>query len=306
MFTAIAPEPTRAPRGFFDRSASEEQIALTPRDIDIFLILAERRFVSTKELQAIFGERIRHRLRPLFRHRYIDRPEAQRLYRRYRTGGGSNPGIYGLANRGAQVLRELQLLNDNGRDWSEQNRNLSPVTMMLSQPHEDTVAEVRMAFRRSAADKPDLRIGSVEDLTGGRSVRMLDTAERRIVPDLIEVIFKNEKANLLFVEVHRHTEPNRRFNTPELESIADKYERYLGYARTKANVRQFGVAGFRVLTVATGSDEQIDNIVSKAAEVTGGEGADRFLVTSLEQLRQGDAFGPAWKNAAGKLVSLAL
>ena len=89
MFTARAPRLSYS--SFYDPREPAGTIVITERDVEIFQYLAKCRFASTRELQAIFGLLVDRRLRELFRHRYIDRPDAQRLYRQYREGGGSNP-----------------------------------------------------------------------------------------------------------------------------------------------------------------------------------------------------------------------
>lgn len=307
MFTAEKKE--RSYTSFYDRPAPVAPIALTPRDIEIFQFLAEHRFASTRELQALFGQLIERRLRLLFRHRYIDRPDAQRPYRRYRDGGGSNAGIYALANRGANVLREHERLDDE-RDWSELNRKLSPTTLMLRQPHEDGIAEVRIAFKQAIAtlseERPNLRLRHADEVATGSAARVLQVpgGDRSIIPDDVLLLEEDDRRDALMEEFDRCSEPHRRFTWRDREYILDKYERYQKYARAKAYRAQFGAESFRVLTITTGSEERVSNLSKAAMEVIGGEGPNRFLATSLEKLMTTDPFDLLWMNAAGQDVRL--
>src|ERR1700750_2161701 len=81
----------------------EPGFVLTDRDRDILRELHRNRFMHTHQLQALFGARVRHRLTVLAKQRYIERPAAQWVWR-HREGGGSNPLVYALGNRGAHVL----------------------------------------------------------------------------------------------------------------------------------------------------------------------------------------------------------
>ena len=91
-----------------------------------------------------------------------------------------------------------------------------------------------------------------------------------------------------------------RYTQPELQSLKSKYEGYLSYARAKRHLEQFGVANFRVLTITTGGDRNLANIAKAAGDVTGTNGANRFLVARLDELSTVGLFSCRFVNAAGQ------
>ena len=124
------------------------------------------------------GEGIPRRLKRLWKHGYLDRPEAQRIWR-MRTGGGSKPLVYALANRGARALVKRGIDGAGKRDWTERNRDLSPSSSKL--PHELAVADVLVAFRRACAARPALRFLSREEPTSKTALAI--PSGRPLYPD---------------------------------------------------------------------------------------------------------------------------
>src|SRR5215207_1281576 len=98
------------------------ELVLTARDYAILCDLHDRRFMNTRQLQALYGANVDDRLKRLFLHGYIDRPKAQRVHR-LREGGGSYPLVYALANPGARALAMHERRPSATKlDWSETNR----------------------------------------------------------------------------------------------------------------------------------------------------------------------------------------
>jgi hypothetical protein len=156
--------PSIPARRRFVRYTPESELVLTARDLAVLCDLHDRRFMNARQLQTLYGANVPERLRYLFRHGYVDRPKAQRVFR-LRDGGGSRPLIYALANRGARAITELGLRNASRRDWSELNLGLSEFSTRI--PHELAVADVYVAFRRACASRSlDLLQG--EELARGR------------------------------------------------------------------------------------------------------------------------------------------
>ena len=154
------------------------------------------------------GEGIPRRLKRLWKHGYLDRPEAQRIWR-MRRGGGSKPLVYALANRGARALIKLGIDGAGKRDWTERNRDLSPSSSKL--PHELAVADVVVAFRRACAARPALRFLSREEPAGRTALAI--PSGKPLYPD---DTFRAPAHRLLagaepfFVEMDRGSEPNTR------------------------------------------------------------------------------------------------
>jgi hypothetical protein len=277
------------------------QIAITRRDLMVMLVLYENRFMNMRQLRAMFGGSLGgnfdYRIRMLFRAGYIARPRATRIWR-YRDGGGSNSGICTLTNKGAQALVAAQLIKPNRRDWDELNRELTGLSSKI--PHQLGVGDVRVAFNRAHKKRPTMRLAraSTEALLIPGSVKPLYS-------DWPFVLISGEESeSLFFLEFHTGSEPEERFGSPDLSHLSDKYERYLLYALAKQHVSQFGVPGFRVLTVITGGERMLENVVDTAARVTGDQGVNRFLATRLDDLLEGDPLELSWRNAANEPVRL--
>ena len=225
--------------------------------------------MTTPQLQAIYGERIDVRLKALFRHGFIDRPKAGRVFR-LREGGGSNPLPLALSTRGAKAHPRLGQGAARVPDYSELNGGLSNFSLFI--PHAVDVAEVYVAFRLAVLHHPNLRLVFTHELSPGQKARSLDIPGRKRsrVPDL-NLGIQDAKAaapSLFFIEMHRGTEPNERYAQPELQSLKAKYQDYLSYARAKRHIEQFGVTNFRVLTVTTGGEKNLSNIAKTAGEIT--------------------------------------
>jgi hypothetical protein len=293
--------PSAPTRRRFVRYAPESELVLTARDLSILCDLHDRRFMNTRQLQTLYGANVDERLRLLFRHGYVDRPKAQRVFR-LREGGGSRPLIYALANRGALAITELGLRDASRRDWSELNLGLSEFSTRI--PHELAVADVYVAFRRACASRA-LDLVQGEELARGRSARALDAPGegKPLFPDWVFAVARGgAEPCLFFVEADRGTMPNARLASPHIEHLAGKYERYLAYARAKGSLGQFGIANFRVLTVTDGGETKVGNVARAAHEVCGGVGAGRFLATSFAALEAQDAFDAAWLDASGRKI----
>src|SRR4051794_30610135 len=97
-----APPGRRKPR--FERAVERLSFQVTPRDEDIMRAIAQRRFLTSRHIQALVpgsAKGLLLRLHGLYHAGYIDRPRAQ-LDCYSKTG--SSPMVYALADRGARHL----------------------------------------------------------------------------------------------------------------------------------------------------------------------------------------------------------
>src|SRR3954453_22955726 len=147
---------------YYERPDEPPNAAITSRDLDILRELYEHRFVNSRQLCTLFGSATDRRLRTLWKAGYIDRPRATRLWR-MREGGGSQPGIYALTNRGAQALVAFGVINKNTRDFDELNRRLSGLSSKI--PHDLCVGDVRVAFKRTTSSDRMFRLAPAKALS---------------------------------------------------------------------------------------------------------------------------------------------
>jgi hypothetical protein len=291
---------------YYDRPDIAPEIVVTSRDVAVLWELYQNRFMTTQQMQMLFGVGVGRRIKRLFRAGLIDRPKQVGRVWRMREGGGSNSGLLALSDGGADVLAEKGLITRKERwRWSERNRALSPYSSKV--PHEIGLNDVRIAFRRASAARPGLRIAPTTEKAHGLSARALDVPghDELLYPDwLFFLVLEWAAESLFFVELHTGSEPQERFAQPDLSNLKGKYEGYTAYALTKRHLAQFGVNGFRVLTVITGGERMLENVVATAASVTGGQGDNRFLATRLDDLLAADPLELLWRNAAGEPVRL--
>src|SRR4029077_20043398 len=129
---------TRRPR--FKRVPVRPMI-LTPRDLDILRAVHRHRLLRSTHLMALSGgspQTTLRRLQLLFHHGYLDRPPMQLDW----YTQGSEPLVYALGNRGAEVLETEGVVRRGGIRWDTKNRNLSRVFLH----HTLAVSEVMVAF----------------------------------------------------------------------------------------------------------------------------------------------------------------
>ena len=288
----------------YERGTPAEGFAVTDRDVSILRDLADNRFMTTQQFQAVHGPRITARLKLLFRHGLIERPKAGRFWR-FREGGGSNALLLALAHQGAVVLAGRGYPEALARDWTELNRELSQFSPAI--PHILDLAAVKVAFRKAVNDVPRLELKQGFELVRELAL-MVPGRNRRLVPDWTITLGMADAAidpSLFFIEKDKGSEPNRRHGSPWLQSLVFKFSGYLAYGRARRHHRQFGLKNFRVLTIVDGGETKMANVARTAFEVTGGIGVERFLVTSSAELSQLGPLRCAWLNAAGQATFLA-
>src|SRR5436305_11420470 len=128
----------RRPR--FERAPVRPMI-LTPRDLAILRAVHRHRLVRSTYLVALSGgsqQATLRRLQLLFHHGYLDRPSMQLDW----YARGSEPLVYALGNRGAELLEAEGALRRGGIRWDTKNRNLSRVFLH----HTLMMAEIMIAF----------------------------------------------------------------------------------------------------------------------------------------------------------------
>ncbi len=271
----------------------------TVRQIDMLRELAEQRFITTDQFRRLYGvQRIFRDLKFLTDRGLIEQPKAQWVWRR-REGGGSKPRIHSLANPGAALLRKLKRSTQK-RDWAELNRNLTEAWFILHVPHELAIVDAHIAFRRGIAARPDHTL----ETAATRAISIPGRA-RSIFPD--RILIAGREGNLpvvLAIEVDRSTEPNVRRSHSDLSHLFEKFVAYHVYAHAGMPELEFGTPRFRVLTAIEGGEAKMRNVARTAYETSDGTAPDRFLVTSLASLREGDPFAIEWMNAAEERVRL--
>ena len=106
--------------------ARKDNIELTTRDAEILLALHKYRFLTTDHLMQLTSTQSRwgmnKRLRLLYDHKYIDRPQAQRAIFSH---ADKRPTVYALGNKGASLLStRFDMAMPPKVYWTEKNRRV--------------------------------------------------------------------------------------------------------------------------------------------------------------------------------------
>lgn len=309
------PNPqTRRPR--FER-APVRSMALTPRDLEILRAVHRHRLLRSTHLAALFGggtQAILRRLQLLFHHGYLDRPPMQLDW----YARGSEPFVYALGRRGAEILEAEGVVRRGGIRWDTKKRNISRVFLH----HTLAVAEVMVAFEVACRSREGVRLIFPDEVIAGAppETRRLRLPFRWQVevgwggkphrlglePDrLFGLRFEGQPENrqhvFFFLEADRGTMPVARNGLAQTSFL----RKLLAYQETWRQARHrvhFGIQNFRVLTVTT-NRERVGHLVEACRSLPGG-GSRLFLFTGQESPGREDILTHEWVNGRGEVVRL--
>ena len=310
------PQKTRRPR--FERAPIGGMI-LTPRDLEILRAVYRHRLLRSTHLLALAGgspQANLRRLQLLFHHGYLDRPAMQLDW----YARGSEPMVYALGNRGAEILEAEDRVRRGGVRWDTKNRNLSRVFLH----HTLAVAEVMVAFEVACRKREGVQLIQPEEVLAAappetRRLRLpfrwqVDVRQNGelhrlgVEPDRVfglrfEGQPENRNRAFFFLEADRGTMPVTREGLAET-SFARKLLGYRETWRQSVHVTHLGIPNFRVLTV-TKSRERMEHLVT-ACHSLGGSGMGIFLFADQENLRREDILTREWVSgrAESRKVSL--
>lgn len=255
------------------RSDNPPGFQLTPRDIEIVKLVAEHRFLNSDHIrQMVAGSdrNISNRLKGLFEHGFLDRPECQ--YDTYRIGGGSKLLAYALADKGARLLADQQ--TGKRISWTDKNKRVGRPFL----EHTLAIADFAVALESAANQSKHLELLSGDDQIAALppetatlakpfrvNVPVINQKGRQLVgvePDYafsLKLTKHNRRAHFL-VEVDRGTMPVERFDLKQT-SILRKLLAYQTLWKSKIHEHHFGWKNFRVLFVTT-CDERAANMIA--------------------------------------------
>jgi hypothetical protein len=253
-------------------------------------------------------------LQLLFHHGYLDRPPLQLDW----YAQGSEPLVYALGNRGAELLEALGEFRRGGIRWDTKKRNVSRVFLH----HTLAVAEVMVAFEIACRGREGVRFIPPEEVLAGAppetrrlrlpfrwqvEVRQGGRLHRLgVEPDKVFGLrFEGEPEHrrhaYFFLEADRGTMPVVRKGLAQT-SFLRKLVCYQETWRQGIHRTHLGISNFRVLTV-TASRERVEHLV-EACRSLGGGGSRLFLFADRERLGRGDVLEHEWVNGRGEIVRL--
>ena len=293
----------RKPR--FQRASEVAPIQLTERDRMIVRCVFHHRFLRSWQIADLVGgskQAVLRRLQLLYHHGYLERPRAQI---EYFQPGGSRAFAYGLADRGAELLRLIENPAPRALEWSVKNRAVKSLFLEHALLVSDVMVSLELACRRHGgirllnSDELPLPVATRSRLEPFRWKVSLNGGTRLgVVPDCV---FGLEYADqpldrnraYFFLEADRGTMPITR-NGLHHSSF---YRKLLAYEATwlqELHRKQFGFHRFRVLTVTTSTD-RLQHLVEACRQLERGQGL--FLFTDLNsQVMNLDPLALPWQG----------
>lgn len=313
------------------RRISTLRFRLQDRDIEIVKQVHKHRFLTSRHIQALIqgsDKWILRRLQLLYHNQYLDRPKEQII--NYRAGAGSSPMIYGIGNKGADLLAREFKIPRSKVDWTSKNRTAK--TLFLE--HTLLVADFMVCLELACQKRKDIKLVGPEQILAEAPeatrkkkdpfrIKIDTTATIKgesqkikigLVPDKVfRLFFVNEpegknKANF-FLEADRATMPVKRSNLFKTSF----YKKAVGYYYASPLQGQdifkktFGFKHARVLTI-TKSNDRVNNMIKVNKEVDQkGLGLRMFLFSQASNftLEKPDRIlKKIWLNGRGEPSSL--
>jgi hypothetical protein len=309
-----ADKPKRLPR--FRRAAEPPAFRLTEDDIAIVSALARHRFLRSTHIALLVGrslDRTNDRLAKLFHAGHLDRPRNQ--LERMPTSGTS-PMVYALADKGARLLRERDVLVAEA-EWSRKNREVGRPFI----DHQLEVMDFYVGLQLALRDQPGITLLDADELVRAFPDQRFNAAnpfslrarishhgawyDIGVVPDLVFGLkFDDGSRRCFMVEIDRGTMPVSRSNLMQT-SFEKKMRAYLSAHAVRQHERQFGWKTFRVLTVTT-DEIRIRTMMQSLQDirVAHSPGASLFFFATKKQIGQTDEILNVWREGNGKTASL--
>jgi hypothetical protein len=283
-------ELSRLPR--FKRTSLAPPLRLTERDRNIIRHVHRHRFLRSSHIFSLAEgsqQQILRRLKLLYHHGYLERP---RIQIEYYHEGGSHELVYGLAGRGASLIRAEIGCEPGTLLWDTENGSIGRVFLK----HALLVSDVMVAIELACREK------RIRLLTGPEIASSLGKDHRRFrwnvtvagqklsaIPDRVFALeFEGgdgkPKRSYFFLEADRGTMPVIRKDFAQTSF----YRKLAAYEATWAqsiHEKLFGFHRFRVLTVTT-SPERVESLIDACSKLKTGHGLFLFADTRiLEKLR---------------------
>lgn len=303
----------RTPR--FKRCLSPRIMRLTDRDAEIIRQVQKHRFLRSTHITALVGgspQPILRRLHLLYHNGYLDRPRAQIDY--YHQGG-SRTMVYGLSNRGADVLQRRFGILRPRIDWIAKNQSVKPIYLQ----HTLMVADVMVSLERGCRQNHKVRLIEPEEIANQLPLTSFqwhvqvnhdgETNRLGIMPDKVFGLQfagrpPGRDTAYFFLEADRATMPVTRRGL-QRTSVFQKMLAYYETWRQHLHTALFNFHRFRVLTVTT-SPMRAQNILLASQSLNGGKGSSLFLVADGAKISSHPNLltFPIWSGRSGEIVQL--
>lgn len=311
--------PSRKYRPRRARSGAPPPLQITPRDVEIIRHVARYRFLNSDHIRRLVpgsAKNIGNRLKALFEHGYLDRPDCQ--YDTYRPGGGASPIVYALADRGAHLLASTATDAGSARgSWTQKNKSVGRPFL----EHTLAIADFSVAMRAAIDARAAVDLIEGEELIAGFpnetraqakpyrvSVPVFHQSTRMDIglePDYAFSLYlpKAKRRAFFLVEIDRGTMPVERERLHQ-SSILRKLLAYQAFWQSKRQQQHFGWRNFRVLFVTT-STERVKHMLAAVDTHTAIKGSPLFWFADKQTLYASpDILAQDWRDCSGSNQSL--
>jgi hypothetical protein len=231
---------------------------------------------------------------------------------------GSEPMVYALGNRGAEVLETEGEMRRGDARWDTKNRNLSRIFLH----HTLMVAEIMVAFEVACRERKGVRFIPPKEILAGapeatRRLRLpfrwqvevrhggrpchLGVEPDRVFGLSFEGVPQNRSRAFFFLEADRGTMPVARKDLAQT-SFSRKLFAYRETWRQGLHRVHLGIPNFRVLTVTT-SKERVGHLVAACRSLPGST-SRLFLFTDQKGLGRGDILARQWTTSESEMLLL--
>jgi hypothetical protein len=231
-------------------------MVIQPRDAEIVKLVWDYRFLSSEYIQKLVDgsdQVILRRLQKLYHHGYLDRPLSQIVFSNPLLG--PKKMVYGLGDRGADLLSEEYGIDRGKIAWREKNREVSERYIQ----HTLMVSEFRVCLTLALRDRPGLKLKWLngcgtefrESVYIPESVNYTQVPAKKkrlsVIPDGYFSIKDSDGTMHFFLEADRSTMTNSRY--------LSKMRAYWLFCK-QGRTRELGFEHFRVLTITKTSQRR--------------------------------------------------
>jgi hypothetical protein len=234
-------------------------IVIQKRDLEMINLIWRYRFMSSEQIQFLIkgsNQVILRRLQKLYHHGYLDRPISQIVFSNPLLG--PKKMVYGLGDKGADLLSETYGMDRGKIDWNEKNNEVREQYIQ----HTLMVSDFRACLALSLKGNPETELHWLMggDLEIKQEVRFKEEGKEKRLPIIPDGFFQIEDSGgkmHFFLEADRSTMTNTRY--------FNKMRAYWLWWQ-KGGQKSLGIENFRVLTI-TKTKERLENLIEVTKRV---------------------------------------
>jgi len=287
---------------------------ITDRDIAILRMVARFRFATSEQIvrylmmldASTSHQQVLRRLAGLFYRQLLDRPRQQHLQL-----STFSHLVYALGREGARAIADNAPHINPHLEWAAKNARATTPHIV----HTLETTDAMLHFEHACHQRGDVRLldhwdcaayfpAATHDLVDPFKLRVTVQHEGKpvalnAIPDrLISLVLPDNRRHNFCVEIDRGTMSVAARRLSGKSSFARKIRAYHAAWQQDRHKEQWGVQGFRVLTV-TPSENRIKGMLTVQRRTTANRAGAMFLYCTPARLAEHGVFAPVWISADG-------